>query len=433
MQVFASAKKSLSMFLVGLMMCIGSSLFAPNTTLAGTLDAYIDAEDASVNTGNDLIDNGVTYWGYEQGTYVAPVITTAQKRAGSNSIKYEIDSDSSTNGVPYDRDRIENYIEFNSASFPGLNHNIWQQTKYLGFSIYIPTDFIAPSGWFVFYQIKQHDNSINPSPNIALEVDTSGNIRVALRHGTGNQDSSTVATFTNIGTLSSFKGKWVDFVVKFKITTGSDGIAQVWQKLSTETTYTNVVNYSGMTGYTACITTKFEIKGGIYRAAMPISHKLYIDEIRYGNAMDDVKFPSTTINEFGTSSYSFLAAAASSQSSFSPFTVVTDASAPSGTYIQAPGQYSTGSAPVAGQAAYNFSMPATGNATISATILALDASSDSFWYKIDNGSWSAWYVPATGSNWQVVSKSVTGLSSGNHTMYIAYREGNLKIDSLAVN
>ncbi|NQX58654.1 heparin lyase I family protein [Paenibacillus qinlingensis] len=428
-----SAKKFLSMVLVVCIMCICCSLLAPNTTLAGTLDAYIDAEAASVNAGNDVTDNGLTYWGYEQGTYLAPAITTAQKRAGSNSIKYEIASDSSTNGVPYDRDRIENYVELNRSDYPGLNHNIWQTTKYLGLSVYIPSDFITPSDWFVFYQIKQHDGSINPSPNIALEVDTSGNVRVALRHGTGNQDSSTVTTFTNIGTLASFKGKWVDFVIKFKITTGSDGIAQVWKKLSTETTYTNVVNYSGMTGFTACSTTSFEIKGGIYRAVMPINHKLYLDEIRYGNAINDVKFPGTTINEGGTGTYSFQAAAASSQSGFSPWAVVNDAGAPSGKYIHAPGLNSTVSAPATGQAVYNFYRPTAGNATLSATILAPDLASDSFWYKIDNGSWVVWYAPSVSSNWQTLTKTITGLSSGNHTVTIAYREGNMKLDSLGIN
>jgi hypothetical protein len=379
MKLNKRAAKLVSMLLVGVMLCTLCLVSVPNTTSAGTLDAYIDAESASVNAGNDLTDNGVTYWGYEQGTYVAPAITTAQKRAGSNSIKYEIASDTSSNGVPYDRDRIENYVELNSSGFPSLNHSIWQQTKYLAFSVYFPSDFTTPSDWFVFFQIKQHDSTVNPSPNIAFEVDTGGNVRVALRHGTGLQDASTVATFTNIGSLSNFKGKWTDFVVKFKITTGSDGIAQVWKKSSTETTYTNVINYTGMTGFTSCTTTAFEIKGGIYRAVMPINHKLYLDEIRYGNAINDVKFPGTTINEFGTGTYSFLAAAASSQSSFSPFTVVNDSGAPSGKYIYAPGLSSTLSAPATGKAVYNFYRPTAGNATLSATILAPDLGSDSFW------------------------------------------------------
>ncbi len=92
-----------------------------------------------------------------------------------------------------------------------------------------------------------------------------------------------------------------------------------------------------------------------------------------------------------------------------------------------------------GQISYNFNVSNSGNYNVWARVIAPNADDDSFWVRMDSGSWVKWNNIAIGSSWhwdqvhnadngnQVVSFN---LSSGNHTLTIGYREDGTYLDKL---
>lgn len=257
----------------------------------------IDAESATIKSNNDLVDNGVTHWGYEQGNYDSLVFNSDYKRAGNYSIKFKLNPTTSGSN------RMELYMEhFNTTSYPQLYHSdAYGSEKSLGFSIYLPSNFTTPQNWTVLYQVTQSDQSIGPSPNIELAITTSGYIVLNLRHGHGGQgNSGTIMTQHTLFTLSSAKGKWIDYLWNYKLSMGTDGWIKAYTKLGTDSTYTKRIHYTGQTGYWACVTDEIVIKGGLYRGAQNNTMYLYQDEVRYGQTAADVKIPGS---QFPSSGY----------------------------------------------------------------------------------------------------------------------------------
>ena len=123
---------------------------------------------------------------------------------------------------------------------------------------------------------------------------------------------------------------------------------------------------------------------------------------------------------------------ASTQSGFSPFEVGNDGNASEGQFIHAPGRESKSNPPSSGIANYSFSLASAGDALLTARVRASSTSSNSFWYRIDSQTWAPWSVSNTSNNWQEVSRTIPGLSAGNHSLSIAYREGNTKLDRFEV-
>ncbi len=121
-----------------------------------------------------------------------------------------------------------------------------------------------------------------------------------------------------------------------------------------------------------------------------------------------------------------------------------DGSASGGTYVTIQsGNNSTSSAPSSssGHITYNFSVSSSGNYIIWGRVIAPNGNDDSFWIRMDGGSWVRWNNIASGSSWhwdevhnadnsnQVVNYN---LSSGSHTLTVAYREDGTELDKIYI-
>ena len=109
-------------------------------------------------------------------------------------------------------------------------------------------------------------------------------------------------------------------------------------------------------------------------------------------------------------------------------------SASNGQYVTIQsGNNSTGSAPgnSNGHITYNFNIGSGGNYTLWARVIAPNANDDSFWVRMDGGGWTNWNGIAPGTtSWTWDDVTNYNLSSGNHTLTIAYREDGAQLDKL---
>lgn len=113
--------------------------------------------------------------------------------------------------------------------------------------------------------------------------------------------------------------------------------------------------------------------------------------------------------------------------------IETEVNASNGKFITVkPGTNSTGEAPAgdSGLATYVFTVDESGPYNLYARVFCPTPNDDSFWIKMDNGSFKMWNG-ISAANWQWVKFNVTyNLSSGTHTLTIAYREDGAKLDKL---
>ncbi len=97
------------------------------------------------------------------------------------------------------------------------------------------------------------------------------------------------------------------------------------------------------------------------------------------------------------------------------------------------GNNSTGSAPgnTNGHITYDFNISTGGTYTLWARVQAPTASDDSFWIRMDGGSWINWNSIAPGSTtWTWDDVTSYSLGTGNHTLTVAYREDGTDLDKL---
>lgn len=96
------------------------------------------------------------------------------------------------------------------------------------------------------------------------------------------------------------------------------------------------------------------------------------------------------------------------------------------------GNNSTGSAPSSstGHITYPFSVSSSGTYTLWARVIAPNANDDSYWVRMDNGSWFNWNNITTSSSWTWDDCQSYTLSAGNHTLTIAYREDGARLDKI---
>lgn len=110
--------------------------------------------------------------------------------------------------------------------------------------------------------------------------------------------------------------------------------------------------------------------------------------------------------------------------------------ASSGAYIRIQaGNNSTQSAPTNsnGYATYNFNIASAGTYNLWARVRTPSASDDSFWIKIDNGSWINWNGIKSSSewNWDILPDAFY-LGVGSHTITVGYREDGTDLDKLYI-
>jgi O-glycosyl hydrolase len=115
--------------------------------------------------------------------------------------------------------------------------------------------------------------------------------------------------------------------------------------------------------------------------------------------------------------------------------IVSDSSASGGQYVTIQsGNNSTGSAPSSssGHITYDFSVSSSGTCNLYARVITPNGNDDSFWVRMDGGSWYQWNNIGPTSSWAWYQCQSYSLSSGSHTLTIAYREDGARLDKLYI-
>ena len=111
-----------------------------------------------------------------------------------------------------------------------------------------------------------------------------------------------------------------------------------------------------------------------------------------------------------------------------------DDNASRGQYVTIqPGNNSTDGAPAdeSGHISYTFDVSESGTYSLWARVITPGSNDDSFWLKMDNGSFTSWNGIPSSSSWTWAGYSTTyNLSAGEHTLTIAYREDGAKLDKI---
>src|SRR5262245_40843474 len=112
-----------------------------------------------------------------------------------------------------------------------------------------------------------------------------------------------------------------------------------------------------------------------------------------------------------------------------------DGAASEGRYLTIQsGNNSTGGAPTnsAGYADFPFSVSQSGTYRIFARVLTPTANDDSWWVRMDGGSWVMWNnIVATSWTWAQFPNTFN-LSAGSHTLTFAYREDGAQLDKINI-
>jgi hypothetical protein len=111
-----------------------------------------------------------------------------------------------------------------------------------------------------------------------------------------------------------------------------------------------------------------------------------------------------------------------------------DSSASGGQYVTIQsGNNSTSSAPSSssGHITYSFDVQ-SGTYDLWARVITPNGNDDSFWVQMDGGSWYQWNNIGPTSSWSWEECQSYSLSSGSHTLTIAYREDGAELDKLYI-
>ena len=116
--------------------------------------------------------------------------------------------------------------------------------------------------------------------------------------------------------------------------------------------------------------------------------------------------------------------------------IVTQAAASHSEYVTVqPGNNSTDGPPAdaSGWLTYNFNLTASGNYTLYFRVICPNANDDSYWLKMDDGSFVTWNNITGSSSWIWASfPSTYNLDAGNHTLTIGYREDGAHLDKIYI-
>jgi len=164
-----------------------------------------------------------------------------------------------------------------------------------------------------------------------------------------------------------------------------------------------------------------------------VANRTYYYRVKAINANGSSAY-SSIVSATTWPGYDYLTLEAESGSRTSPMQVVNDATASGGQYVVTNGSNSTTSAPTTGHVVLNFTTSSSGAFKIWARTLFPNGGDNSFWVKIDNGSWFAWNDDAavsTSWKWNLVTTPT--LSAGAHTLTFAYREDGSRLDRIAIS
>jgi hypothetical protein len=115
---------------------------------------------------------------------------------------------------------------------------------------------------------------------------------------------------------------------------------------------------------------------------------------------------------------------------------IADAAASSGQYVTVkPGNNSTASAPTtaAGWVQLPFNVTQNGTYRVWIRRQTPTANDDSFWVRMDNGTFAMWNNIAVATSWQWVQYPTTfNLTAGSHTLTFGYREDGALLDKVYI-
>jgi hypothetical protein len=124
-----------------------------------------------------------------------------------------------------------------------------------------------------------------------------------------------------------------------------------------------------------------------------------------------------------------------------PMRIIDRADASGGSSIEVEnGLDSKTSVPAVGRACYTFNIDTAGTYKVWGRVIARTVEDDSFWARMDNGSWIKWNEIAPGDSWHwdFVHDDVAGtpitfsLTAAQHTFCVAYREDDTRLDVLVI-
>jgi polygalacturonase len=152
--------------------------------------------------------------------------------------------------------------------------------------------------------------------------------------------------------------------------------------------------------------------------------------------------PTMTATPTPTSGFTYLWPEAESGTVTAPLQILADSAASAGQYIMvAAGNNSSAAAPTTGQAGLTFTVPASGTFKIWGRVIAPANTDDSFWVRVDGGTWINWNDIVAGAAWHwapvtndASSDAVVSyaLGAGTHTLTFAYREDGAKLDRVLI-
>lgn len=125
------------------------------------------------------------------------------------------------------------------------------------------------------------------------------------------------------------------------------------------------------------------------------------------------------------------------QSSFSPLVAGSDSAASGGRYIEWPNNganqlLASPSDTATGRVEISFTLSQTANVRFDVQASMPNASDDSFYYKLDAGSWTT-HNNVFGSGWRTYTPTTfNGLSAGSHTLRILRREDGTRLDKVVL-
>jgi hypothetical protein len=123
-----------------------------------------------------------------------------------------------------------------------------------------------------------------------------------------------------------------------------------------------------------------------------------------------------------------------------PMQVQSDTLASGGQLVTvAAGNNSQAAAPATGHDTLSFVVPTAGTYKVWARVIAASTSDDSFWWRVDGGTWTSWTNVAVGAAWhwdpiRDASGTVVpySLAAGSHTFTFAYREDGARLDRVLI-
>jgi hypothetical protein len=277
------------------------------TFAQNTLYKDITANNATIDSTGDIIENGVTYLTVTKpsppnlvsqgGNEYYPWISTNGGYTSNDAFAYQINASPETNGT-YDSstDKVDTRVSYGDDS-SALK---FDSPKYLGFAVNIPqANFSVATATAPSYsdvQIAQWWQGSPYSPPLALDItgESNGAVDYSLEvHNDttlGNPSSSSV--IVGNGTIDF--DSWNTFVVMTDMDYNGDGQIELWQNGNLLMNWTGAVGYNPSTipyknppEGTEDPNSQFDVFLGPYRPSQETEQQEQFDDIRWANDYSD--------------------------------------------------------------------------------------------------------------------------------------------------